>query len=182
MQTSRLARLRRIRARDAAFPCRLAVGLAGVAFVANGGARLNVWPDVEQSFEMTRVGCLSTRRASVRALALLAPPVAPAADTCARTMVESKIWIRCADELIEARVSKKASKTPALLGRRSFPLRACGCDRGHALRAGRPRDKARQDRSTRERDRGSNCPHHRSCLRATRLRRGEPDRPSRSGP
>ena len=110
------------------------------------------------------------------------PPVAPAADTCARTIVESKIWIRCADELIEARVSKKASKTPALLGRRSFPLRACGCDRGHALRAGRPRDKARQDRSTRERDHGGNCPHHRSRLRATRLRRGEPDRPSRSGP
>ena len=45
------------------------------------------------------------------------PPLAPAADTCARTTVESNIWIRCADELIEASVSKKASKTPALLKR-----------------------------------------------------------------
>ncbi len=36
--------------RDAARPCRLAVGLAGVAFVADGGARLNVGPDVEQGW------------------------------------------------------------------------------------------------------------------------------------
>ena len=45
------------------------------------------------------------------------PPLAPAADTCARTIVESNIWIRCADELMEASVSKKASNTPALLKR-----------------------------------------------------------------
>jgi hypothetical protein len=45
------------------------------------------------------------------------PPFAPAADTCARTTVESNIWMRCAVELIEASVSKKASKTPALLKR-----------------------------------------------------------------
>jgi hypothetical protein len=32
-------------------------------------------------------------------------------------MVESNIWIRCADVLIEAGVSKKASNTPALLSR-----------------------------------------------------------------
>ncbi len=49
-------------------------------------------------------------------LALL-PPLAPAADTCARTTVESNIWIRWADELMEASVSKKASNTPALLRR-----------------------------------------------------------------
>ena len=54
-------------------------------------------------------------RASER-LAFL-PPFAPAADTGARTIVESNIWIRCADELIEASASKKASKTPALLSR-----------------------------------------------------------------
>ena len=36
------------------------------------------------------------------------PPFAPAAETWARTMVESNIWIRCADVLIEASVSKKA--------------------------------------------------------------------------
>ena len=45
------------------------------------------------------------------------PPLAPAADTCARTIVESNIWIRCADELMDASVSKKASNTPALLKR-----------------------------------------------------------------
>ncbi len=45
------------------------------------------------------------------------PPLAPAADTCARTIVKSNIWIRCADELMEASVSKKASNTPALLKR-----------------------------------------------------------------
>jgi hypothetical protein len=32
-------------------------------------------------------------------------------------IVESNIWMRCADELIEASASKKASKTPALLSR-----------------------------------------------------------------
>jgi hypothetical protein len=40
---------------DAARPCRLAVGLAGVAFVADGGARLNVGSDVEQGCEVTPV-------------------------------------------------------------------------------------------------------------------------------
>jgi hypothetical protein len=32
-------------------------------------------------------------------------------------MVESNIWMRCADELMPASVSKKASNTPALLKR-----------------------------------------------------------------
>lgn len=45
------------------------------------------------------------------------PPFAPAAETWARTIVESNIWIRCADGLIAASVSKKASNTPALLNR-----------------------------------------------------------------
>jgi hypothetical protein len=45
----------------------------------------------------------------------LSPPFAPAADICARAIVESNVWIRCADELIEASASKEASKTPALL-------------------------------------------------------------------
>ena len=97
---------------DAARPCRLAVGLAGVAFVADGGAGLNVGSDVEQGLEMTRVGrfaagqvegddvaggvrfCVDFRgEAAARASERLAflPPFAPAADTCARTMVESNI-------------------------------------------------------------------------------------------
>src|ERR1700723_1500005 len=94
--------------------------------------------DVEQNVEITRVGgfaagqvegddvaggvrfCVDFRgEAAARATERLPflPPFAPAADTCARTIVESNIWMRCADELIAASASKKASKTPALLSR-----------------------------------------------------------------
>lgn len=45
------------------------------------------------------------------------PPFAPAADTWARTIVESNIWIKWAEPLMEASASKKASNTPALLRR-----------------------------------------------------------------
>jgi hypothetical protein len=123
---------------NAALPRGLTVGLAGIAFVANGGAGLNVGSDAEQSFEMMRVGRLAPRQVegddvagrirfcvdfrcepAARAPKRLSflPPFAPATDTWARTMVESNIWIRCAEELIEASASKKASKTPALLSR-----------------------------------------------------------------
>ena len=98
----------------------------------------NVGVDVEQNVEVTRVGgfaagqvegddvaggvrfCVDFRgEATARATERLPflPPFAPAADTCARTIVESNIWIKCADELIAASASKKASKTPALLSR-----------------------------------------------------------------
>ena len=116
---------------DAARPRRFAIGLAGVGLVADDGARLNVGADVEQNVELPRVRGLAARQvegddiaggvrfrvdfrgeaaapASER-LAFL-PPFAPAADTGARTIVELNIWIRCADELIEASASKKASK------------------------------------------------------------------------
>ena len=123
---------------DATLPRRLAVGLAGVAFVADDGARPNVGSDVDENVEVTRVGGFAAGQiegdniaggvrfrvdfrseAAARAAERLPflPPFAPAADTCARTIVESNIWIRCADELIEASASKKASKTPALLNR-----------------------------------------------------------------
>ena len=123
---------------DAARSRGVPVGLAGVAFVADDGARLNVGSDVEQGFEVTPVGGFATGQVegddvaggvrfcvdfrgeaaarTTERLPLL-PPFAPAADTCARTIVESNIWIKCADELIEASASKKASKTPALLNR-----------------------------------------------------------------
>jgi hypothetical protein len=42
-------------------------------------------------------------------------PLARAANTCARKTVESNIWIRSADEVMEASISKKASNTPTLL-------------------------------------------------------------------
>ena len=78
------------------------VGLAGVAFVADGGARLNVGSDVEQDFEMRPVEgfaagqvegddvaggvrfCVDLRgEAAPRPPERLAflPPFAPAADT-----------------------------------------------------------------------------------------------------
>ena len=97
---------------DAARSRGVPIGLAGVAFVADDGARLNVGPDVEQGFEVTPVEgfaagqiegddvaggvrfCVDFRgEAAARAAERLAflPPFAPAADTCARTMVESNI-------------------------------------------------------------------------------------------
>jgi hypothetical protein len=124
--------------RDPSPSGRVAVGLAGVALVADDGARLNVGPDVEQGFEVPPVEGLAAGQiegddvpgsvrfgvdlggeAAARAPKRLVflPPFALAADTCARTMVESNIWMRCAVALIDASVSKNASKTPALLRR-----------------------------------------------------------------
>ena len=100
---------------NATLPRRLAVGLAGVAFVADDGAGLNVGADIEQGFEVTPVEgfaagqvegddvaggvrfCVDFRgEAAARAAERLPflPPFAPAADTCARTIVESNIWMR----------------------------------------------------------------------------------------
>ena len=97
---------------DAARPRHFAIGVAGVAFVADDSARLNVGSDVEQDIEMTRVGnldsgqvegddvaggvrfCVDFRgEAATRATERLPflPPFAPAADTCARTTVASNI-------------------------------------------------------------------------------------------
>ena len=97
---------------DAARSCGVPIGLAGVAFVADDGAGLNVGPDIEQGFEVTPVEgfadgqvegddvaggvrfCVDFRgEAATRATERLPflPPFAPAADTCARTTVESNI-------------------------------------------------------------------------------------------
>ena len=88
------------------------VGPAGVAFVADDGAGLNVGPDVKQGFEVTPVEgfaagqvegddgaggvrfCVDFRgEAATRPPERLPflPAFAPAADTCARTTVESNI-------------------------------------------------------------------------------------------
>ncbi|WP_457798160.1 hypothetical protein [Methylocystis sp. S23] len=64
-----------------------------------------------------RLGVFVVKPPRERLSACASCPFAPAADTCARTMVESNIWIRCADELMEASVSKKASNTLTLLKR-----------------------------------------------------------------
>jgi hypothetical protein len=59
------------------------------------------------------------REAAARAAQRLTwlPPLAPAAETCARTTVESNIWTKWAVRLMAARASKKASNTPAWLRR-----------------------------------------------------------------
>ncbi len=86
----------------AARSCRFAIGLAGVAFVADDGAGLNVGPEVEQDLEVTPVEGFAPRQvegddipggvrfcvdfrgeAATRTPKRLAflPPFAPAADT-----------------------------------------------------------------------------------------------------
>ena len=47
------------------------------------------------------------------------PPFAPAAETWARTTVESNICTKCAVSLIAARASKNASKVPDRLSRQN---------------------------------------------------------------
>ena len=48
---------------------------------------------------------------------IMLPPLAPAAETWARTTVESNICTGCAVSLIAASASKKASKVPDRLKR-----------------------------------------------------------------
>ncbi len=119
---------------DAARPRRRAVGLAVVALVADGRTRGDVGPEVEQDGEVGAVAGLPGgqvegdgqaaevglevdlgREAAARAAERLAvlPPFAPAAETCARTMVESSICARWAVWLVAARASNMASNTPA---------------------------------------------------------------------
>ena len=116
----------------------LAVGLAVVALVPDGGARRDVRPEVEQDREVPAVARLSRgqvegdrqaaevglevdlgREAAARAAESLAvlPPFAPAADTCARAVVESSICTRWAVELVAASASNMASNTPDRLSR-----------------------------------------------------------------
>ena len=123
---------------DAALAGGGAVGLAVVSFVAHRSAGRDVGPKVEQNLELRAVARLTLRevegqrppiqinlevdlgretaaRAAQR-LTLL-PPFAPAAETWARTTVESNIWTRCAVRLRPASASKNASNTPARLRR-----------------------------------------------------------------
>jgi len=123
---------------DAAGSGGLAVGLAVVALVADGGARRDVRPEVEQDREVPAVARLPGgqvegdrqaaevglevdlgREAAARAAKSLAvlPPFEPAADTCARAVVESSICTRWAVELVAASASNMASNTPDRLSR-----------------------------------------------------------------
>ena len=109
---------------DAAFACRLAVGLAGVALVANRRTWIDVGTEPEQDGKVRRIALLAAgqvegdgmavevglqvdfgREAAARAAERLTilPPFAPAADTWARTTVLSNICTRCAEDESEAR-------------------------------------------------------------------------------
>jgi hypothetical protein len=109
-----------------------------IALVTHRSARRDLGPDVEQNLELASVAGLALREmkgermavevhlevdlgreAATRATQSLRvlPPLAPAAETCARTIVESNIWTRCAVRLRLASASKKASNTPARLSR-----------------------------------------------------------------
>jgi hypothetical protein len=86
-------------------------------------------PSIEINLEVD-LGREAPARAAQRLSVL--PPLAPAAETCARTTVESNIWTKWAVWLIAASASKKASNTPAWLSRQKrfqiefqFP-NACG--------------------------------------------------------
>ena len=123
---------------NVAFSCGFSVGLAVVSLVANGGPRVSVGSEIEQDREMRRItlfaagqiegeimtieiglqmdlGRETAARAPERLMFL--PPFAPAAETCARTTVESNICTRSAVLLNEASVSKNSSKMPDWLNR-----------------------------------------------------------------
>lgn len=97
---------------DTALPRGVSVGFAGIALVADHGTRLNIGADVEQGLEVSPVegftagqvksddvagsiglGMDLRGKATARAAERLSmlPPFAPAAETWARTIVESNI-------------------------------------------------------------------------------------------
>ncbi len=111
-----------------------------VAFVTECGARIEIRTDVEKRFKVAAItgftagemegnwqatevglqvnlGRETATRAAKRLIML--PPFAPAAETWARTTVESNICTKCAVSLIAARASKKASKVPDRLKRQN---------------------------------------------------------------
>src|SRR6185437_10399871 len=104
------------------------------------GARIEIRTDVEKRFKVaaitgftagemegnwhaTEVGLQVNlgRETATRAAKclIMLPPFAPAAETWARTTVESNICTKCAVSLIAARASKKASKVPDRLKRQN---------------------------------------------------------------
>src|SRR4029077_19768423 len=137
-----------------------------VAFVTECGARNEIRTDVEKRLKVAAItgftasemegnwqapevglqvnlGRETATRAAKRLIML--PPFAPAAETWARTTVESNIWAKCAVSLIAARASKNASKVPAKYraartgGR--FPARGYGRAAAHQVRGSPgPRD------------------------------------------
>ncbi len=100
------------------------VGLAGISLIADSSSWRDIRSKVEQDRELRRIRLFTTRQVEGDQMALevclkvdfrgksaaraaerlaLLPPFAPAAETWARTMVESNICTRCAVELRLAR-------------------------------------------------------------------------------
>ena len=117
---------------DAASARAVAICLGIVSLVGDRSARPDVGSDIEKNLEIATItgfaaGQMKRERQPVEidlevdfrreaaALAerlILLPPFAPAAETWARTTVESNICTRCAISLMAASASKKASKVP----------------------------------------------------------------------
>jgi hypothetical protein len=74
------------------------------------------WQAAEIGLQVNLGGEAATRAAE---RLIMLPPFAPAAETWARTTVESNICTRCAVSLIAASASKKASKVPDRLNRQN---------------------------------------------------------------
>jgi hypothetical protein len=112
---------------DAARACRLPIGPAGIPLVRDRSARIDIGAEPEQDWEMRRIALFASGQVEGDGMAveiglqmdlggeaatgpperlILLPPLAPAAETWARTMVESNICTRCA-------VNKRGNGTPA---------------------------------------------------------------------
>lgn len=109
---------------DAALACRFSIGLAGIPLVADGCARIDIGSEAEKDREMRGIALLAAGQIESDRMAIeirlqvdlggetaarsserltLLPPFAPAAETWARTTVESNICTRCADDDSPAR-------------------------------------------------------------------------------
>jgi hypothetical protein len=92
---------------------------SGLAWSARGilfSLPIDAW--ALEEFESTDDGLWEAPARAAERLVVL-PPFAPAAETWARTTVESNIWTKCAVSLIAANASKNASKTPVWLSRQN---------------------------------------------------------------
>jgi hypothetical protein len=123
---------------DVPLPRGLTVRLCVVSLVGQRRPGRDIRPDIEQDFELPAVAGFAPsqmdgkgqaikvglevdlrRESAARATERLTvlPPLAPAAETCARTTVLSNICTRCAVGLICANAWKNASNTPDRLSR-----------------------------------------------------------------
>jgi len=126
--------------RDAARTRRRPVGLAVISLVRDRDSRAYVGADIKRRLELCAVADLAARQMEVERIAveiglevdfgretaaraaerlILLPPFAPAAETCARAVVLSKNWTRCAVWLHSASDWKNASNTPDRLSRQN---------------------------------------------------------------